>query len=557
MVKTKIFKALCVFFIYTIIQSCTESVNKHSDLMIENAVSNAYNYVYTDLDSAEICLKEANSFIETATEKGEYKYLLAKYHIFNNRWGKIEFNDSMQSLVTYLEKDGNDNEKMRIYYIIGSQYERAGENMKALEWLRKGWEIAKKEKKADFDYSISSYIGFKIGWILMNEGSSLLAKDYIMKSSQHIGMRKDSVIGLSVVSMAYYFIEEYDSARIYADRVFDIIKANGNNKYYTDRIIPQIEMYVYLNEWDKVEERMPYVLERLKNYRDDLELTFLAEWYIHLGLFHEADSVLRKVNPNSNVRTTYYTYKSYSHLFSKQHINDSALHYALLCIQYEDSILKKNDYSQAHVIDQLYNLEMAHEKENTAIKAKYRILWMCVIVSILLIVSLVISYRIHQYYKEKNQHLNRLYETALKKVDVFKHNYEVLHRIINNSTKEPNLINASEINTFIEELKKKSEVGKNITTEEQERIVDICTYLYPNLDEKLNEIYSKFSAKHKLICMLTLLNFKPSMIKNILNISSQSITYANKFVSYKITGKAIGSSSMLRAVLSDFINKVE
>ena len=124
---------------------------------------------------------------------------------------------------------------MRLYYIIGSQYERRKNTMEALTWLRKGWELAQNEKEQGFDYSIYSYIGSLIGWILMEEGSSLLAKDYIIESSRYIDKRNDSIMGLSLISMAYNFIEEYDSARLYANRTFEAIKKDSTNAFYIDR----------------------------------------------------------------------------------------------------------------------------------------------------------------------------------------------------------------------------------------------------------------------------------------------------------------------------------
>ena len=553
MIKKFFLKATFVLLLASLSYSCVDTKRNESDINVEKAVSETYRYVYTNMDSALYCLHRADKSLLSASEYGRNRYMLAHYHVRNNMWENFDYNDTLKYLVDYFEKEGSRNEQMRLYYIIGSQYERRKNTMEALTWLRKGWELAQNEKEQGFDYSIYSYIGSLIGWILMEEGSSLLAKDYIIESSRYIDKRNDSIMGLSLISMAYNLIEEYDSARLYANRTFEAIKKDSTNAFYIDRLVPQIEMYIDLKDWESVKERMPYVLKRLHEPREQLETALLAEWYIHERNFRTADSLLRIIPPTADKNTIFYKYRSFVRLFSDVHQYDSAFYYAKLCIQYEDSILKQKDFSQAHVIDQLYNLQIAQEKENKAIREKYRMLYISVLVSILLLITLLSLYLLWKKYKSKTLELERIYLQVMKRAEDIKNENERLKSVINNADRKEEESEKRRILAKIDAFKKKLKANKTISNAEKEELIELCMILYPNFDEKINAVCPNIRVRHKTIGILTLLDFKPYMISNLMDIEPQLISYSNKFLSTKIVGKEYYSTNQLKDILIKFL----
>ena len=169
--KKAFFLALPIAFL--LLTGCEKQHLNFGDTVIEQSLLRVYPTIYQNVDSAELYLHHAEPFVKEASELYRNKYLLAAYQVRNNRWEPLQFTDTLQNLVEYILENGDNNEKMRACYLAGRCFERQGDILTALEWFQKGWDLAQQEKEYGFDYSIYSYIGSKIGFILMQEGACL------------------------------------------------------------------------------------------------------------------------------------------------------------------------------------------------------------------------------------------------------------------------------------------------------------------------------------------------------------------------------------------------
>ena len=543
MKKTKI---AFLFLISSLFVCCSKRIQNNSDKVIEKVLLKVYPVIYENVDSADSCLHEAQPFLKDATEHYRNRYLLAAYQVRNNRWEPLQFTDTLNNLVEYVMENGDTNEKMRACYLTGRCFERSGDYLTALEWMQQGWEIAKNERgKKDFDYSIASYIGSKIGFLLTSEHACMLAKDYFMENAANAVTRYDSVFALNDISRAYYITEQYDSARHYAEKAYEIMNTMPYDPNYFDIVLwNQIELFEECGDWEQVAERMAYVERHPDFSYPNFHKVLLARWYLHRKDHEKAENILRKTDTHVNAKNTFSILKAYVGLFAAQEQKDSAMKYAQLCIEYQDTVLKHSDLSQGHAVDRLYHINIARQKENEALKAKIRATWIAITtVFALMLLTFALLY-LRKKYRQKAAALkdalknkendNVRIRKELKNANV-KYQQLVYESIQNNiRAGHPNM--SEEVHDRLRLIKKGCAEGTVVNKENYAFLREFCDTYYPNWEKTIQSIYPKISVFHLQVCMLTLLGFNLKMTANALDNQKQNISY-----SYKMLNKHIGN----------------
>ena len=563
--KKAFFLALPIAFL--LLTGCEKQHLNFGDTVIEQSLLRVYPTIYQNVDSAELYLHHAEPFVKEASELYRNKYLLAAYQIRNNHWEPLKYTDTLQTLVEYILENGSENEKMRACYLAGRCFEREDDNVTSLDWMYKAWEIVKANKKGkDFDYTIASYIGSKIGYLLASEYACLLAKSYFIENTSNAVTRFDSIFAFNDVSRAHFLVEEFDSAKYYADAAFKLIKELPYNANYFDVILwNDIDLFQTCNDWDAVAQRIPYVTNNKDTSYPDYHGILLANWFLHNKEYDKAYNILKEIHPQNDVKTTYHLQKCYFNLFSAQQKTDSALKYAQLCIAYEDSLLKHSDLSQGHVVDNLYNVKNAQQKENEALKAKIRATNIAIItVSLLFLLTFVAIY-LRKKYKQrtiklendikKSEERNNIVVKTLDSVK--KSNQSLVEKLQEKEDKDKEEFPRHLYRKFLQEMKEKAQKNTSVTVKEEKYLHEICNYLYPDWENKLEELIPNVNKKHKDVCMLTLLGFNARIITALMGNSKQNILYSRKYLNKRLGNIESGNQKTLEYVLEGIFGPIK
>lgn len=454
---------------------------------------------------------------------------------------------------------------MRACYLAGRCFYRAGDRLSSLEWMQKGWNISKEYKKEkDFDFSIAFYIGEKIGYTLQEEYACLLAKDYLLENASNASTPIDSIYAFNGISYAYYIIEEYDSAKHYADKAFSLIKSVPYNPNFMKKVFwGEIDVFEACREWEKVAERIPYI-ENQKEYTPYQTMLF-AQWYLYKKDYLNVEELLQNVHTKDDERAYYNILKCYFNLYNEQEKTDSAIKYAKLCMQYEDTVLKHSDLSQGHVVDNLYNVKNAQQKENEALKAKIKAIWVANATVFILIAITIFTLYLRKQYKKRTQKLendllrkDEQNEIVVKTLNTVKKNNQDLFNRIKKLEGEQQTINLEhEYKRVLEILKQKVSDEDTITDEEERMLSDICNHFYPNWEYRLEQMIPNITWKHKRVCMLALLGFTTKMINNITGNRKQDTLYSRKFLNKNLASIDSGSQKALESILESIFGPLQ
>ena len=555
------------FVIISLFIGCKNHTHNESDRAIENALQKVYPIIYENVDSAEIYLQSAAPFVNEASELYRNKYLLAAYQVRNNRWEPLQFTDTLQNLVEYILENGDNNEKMRACYLAGRCFERGGDYLTALEWMQKAWDIVKENKSnSEFDYSIATYIGSKMGFLLKEENACMLAKDYFIENASNSITLFDTLFACNDICFAYFIIEEYDSAKYYANKAFEILQRLPYEPNYMNGIIwTGIEIYEECNEWNEVEKRIPYIIDDSNNYHRNFNLYLLSKWFLHKKNYEKAESLLRQSQLNENPRTSFNILKCYFYLYNEQENKDSALKYAKLCIEYQDTVIKHSDLSQGYVVDRLYNINLSQQKENEALKAKIKAIWVAIVTVISLIFVTMLLIFVRRKYRKITQILKKENLKKDENVAFLKKNMKMMtknHQNLIDKTKD--LMKKEQQRTLpydyksvLEQIKLKSLNTNNIEKEDKEKVKEICNHLYPDWESKLETLIPNVSVHHKTVCMLTLLGFNTKMMQNYTQNNKHSLSYSRKYLNEKLSRENNSKEEFLKNTLESIFGPLQ
>ncbi len=550
---------------FFLINACEQKEN-HYDKEIADNLNDVYRCLYINVDSAERILHQSDSLLSNATELGRNRYLLASYHVRNNKWEPLQLTDTLQKLHSFIEQHGTQSEKMRMYYLVGRCFERQGDILTALEWFQKGWDLAQQEKEYGFDYSIYSYIGSKIGFILMQEGACLLAKDYIIKSIQYVNLQSDSITAYCDKANAFFIIEKYDSAKHYADYFLELIKNQTiEESYFKPALWSVMSIYEELDDWKGAEMCIKYISPSINDCSSLFSIYLYANWLIHCGDLTEANKVLNNTSKEGTTKHRYEYTKSLFRLYHEKNNIDSIVRYANMCIQYEDSLLKETDYSQGHIVDRLYNLKKAQQKENEALKAKIKAIWMAIVTVISLIFVTMLLIFVRRKYRKITQILKKENLKKDENVAFLKKNMKMMTKNHQNLIDKTNDLMKKEqqrtlpydYKSVLEQIKLKSLNTNNIEKEDKEKVKEICDHLYPDWESKLETLIPNVSVHHKTVCMLTLLGFNTKMMQNYTQNNKHSISYSRKYLNEKLSRENNSKEEFLKNTLESIFGPLQ
>ena len=507
---------------------------------------------------------------ESAMNKSRHMKLLLLKAKVRNKLAMPMSTDSLKDIADYFDKNGDSNERMLAYYILGSAYQRSQDAPMALQYFH---EAAAKADTTDSscDFLTLHRIHAWSAEILKSQFAfsdafheNSLAFKYAMKAKDTL----NAIITYEKKSNIYNALGISDSAIFIRKKLYGLYSKYGYEKEAVRSLGLLINYGVENKELSDVKHYINLYEHKSGNFNDKGDIKKGVEIYYvtkgrYLAEINELDSAeyyFRKcARTAKNYSDLKYCFDDLADIYRKRNRPDSVAKYADLARMMTDSAYAQMSTEHLQQMQAMYNYnryrQTAEEAEKDALRTKY--------ISIIIIMAIMAAAiggalavrtyimrkrraRVNEIkeYKRKineletsraelesinsglNAEVNRMIEEKTKKIDILKTEYEKNF----NNVKDKDLFECEPI--VIQIRWKARKTTKPMDKDEISRLKELFKDYRPlsNWENTLNN-------NEYLICLLVRLDFVPAEICILTDLSSSNISNIRKRLLEKMTGR--------------------
>lgn len=566
-----IYTAITRFFIFAAIPVSMSSCGD-GDSRIVQTLDAADSIMIENPDSAERLLESIGDVVTADAGKStRMRHLLLLADAKNKNFKQMPSDTLFKDVIDYYDKHGDNNERMRAYYLMGCIYRDRKEAPEAIIWYEKATECAD-TTAADCNYAFlyriygqMADVYFKVDLYKEEIQAAMKAQRYALKANEISGYIKAYVLlvrpyeGLN--DTVNILKVTYKSAELY--------KKYGMYKEAASVYGVAIGLYLRQAKYEKAAKLM-YIFENESGLFDkDGHIEKGREVYYNLkGIYYEAINKLDSAEIYYRMLPAYRyyhaAYKGLMSIYCKKNNMDSIVKFSQLA---EEAIVKDMKDSQAETVikmSALYNYtrnQKIAEAMAEEARCKQNIIYLIIIIAGVIICLSGAKYR--QYKLKKEEEIIRLndnYVEAVEKIQTLENeidmlqkdqkalltekqqNIEALNVMIENykdqynnmeyNEKEKMLFNNSVTKDFKQMSVPKLGTRKP-TPNDWKRLLAILKIYHISLYNMIND---KLPQQELYICILTRLDFSNKEISILLETSPQRITNAKASVNEKLFG---------------------
>ena len=508
---------------------------------------------------------------ESAMSKSRHMKLLLLKAKVRNKLAMPMSTDSLKYIADYFDKNGDSNERMLAYYILGCAYFDGKDAPMALQYFH---EAAAKADTTDSSCDLKnlSRIYTFLGEILykhLSPENALIAQKQAIKYAKLAKDTLNAICGYQRLTETYYYLGKYDSVISISDKSSKLFRKYGYINYAASSYGIPIFIMVENGETNKVK---PYlrIYEKESGLYDtkvnkvkkghEIHYYIKGMCYLNENKLDSAEYFFRKeLNETSDYNNHQAAAKGLYMLYKKRCNNDSVTKYAEMWNAATDSAYAQMSTEHLQQMQAMYNYnryrQTAEEAEKDALRTKY--------ISIIIIMAIMAAaiggaLAVRTYimrkrrarvdeikeYKRKinelemsraelesinsglNAEVNRMIEEKTKKIDILKTEYEKNF----NNVKDKDLFECEPI--VIQIRWKARKTTKPMDKDEISRLKELFKDYRPlsNWENTLNN-------NEYLICLLVRLDFVPAEICILTDLSSSNISNIRKRLLEKMTGR--------------------
>ena len=507
---------------------------------------------------------------ESAMSKSRHMKLLLLKAKVRNKLAMPMSTDSLKDIADYFDKNGDSNERMLAYYILGCAYFDGKDAPMALQYFHEA------AAKADTTDSNSDFLTLHRihAWsaeILKSQFAfsdafheNSLAFKYAMKAKDTL----NAIITYEKKSNIYNALGISDSAIFIRKKLYGLYSKYGYEKEAVRSLGLLINYGVENKELSDVKHYINLYEHKSGNFNNKGDIKKGVEIYYvakgrYLAEINELDSAeyyFRKcARTAKNYSDLKYCFDDLADIYRKRNRPDSVAKYADLARMMTDSAYAQMSTEHLQQMQAMYNYnryrQTAEEAEKDALRTKY--------ISIIIIMAIMAAaiggaLAVRTYimrkrrarvdeikeYKRKinelemsraelesinsglNAEVNRMIEEKTKKIDILKTEYEKNF----NNVKDKDLFECEPI--VIQIRWKARKTTKPMDKDEISRLKELFKDYRPlsNWENTLNN-------NEYLICLLVRLDFVPAEICILTDLSSSNISNIRKRLLEKMTGR--------------------
>ena len=507
---------------------------------------------------------------ESAMNKSRHMKLLLLKAKVRNKLAMPMSTDSLKDIADYFDKNGDSNERMLAYYILGSAYQRSQDAPMALQYFHEA------ATKADTTDSSCDFLTLHRTHVWSAEilksqfafsdafHENSLAFKYAMKAKDTL----NAIITYEQKSNIYNALGLSDSAIFIREKLYGLYSKYGYEKEAIRSLGLLINYGVENKELSDVKHYINLYEHKSGNFNNKGDIKKGVEIYYvakgrYLAEINELDSAeyyFRKcARTAKNYSDLKYCFDDLADIYRKRNRPDSVAKYADLARMMTDSAYAQMSTEHLQQMQAMYNYnryrQTAEEAEKDALRTKY--------ISIIIIMAIMAAaiggaLAVRTYimrkrrarvdeikeYKRKinelemsraelesinsglNAEVNRMIEEKTKKIDILKTEYEKNF----NNVKDKDLFECEPI--VIQIRWKARKTTKPMDKDEISRLKELFKDYRPlsNWENTLNN-------NEYLICLLVRLDFVPAEICILTDLSSSNISNIRKRLLEKMTGR--------------------
>ena len=348
-------------------------------------------------------------------ERKHMEAMLTDYEQRNSQYDTLSI-DSTRRLADFFSRHGDAHQRMRAYYLLGCAHETAGESPQALDMFYKSLEQAD-TTASDCDYKRLSRIHGQMAAVYNKQRAPQLEIEEERIAVKCAWRAKDTLAALIYyqhLALPYHMLNQLDSVLYYSKEATRLFLEIGSKEHAANSLGVMIDVHLRQKNYDKAKDAL-IEYENNSNLFDSAgRVRNGAEIYYYLkGQYYEAiyqnDSAeyyYRKLlNSLSDFNQKEAAYKGLMSVYEKAGIADSAIKYASLYCDVNDSASIASSSEEIIRMHALYNYNAnerkAKEKEREALN--YRRAIGAVLIAVLLLTFVVYQYIKHQKEQKRKE----------------------------------------------------------------------------------------------------------------------------------------------------------
>ena len=472
-----------------------------------------------------------------------------------------------KDLVSYYDSNGTPNDRVLAHYLLGCVYRDLGEAPHAVDCYLDAVSLAD-TTSADCDFYTLSSVYSQLATVFYRQ---LLLSNEIeaRKKASHYAflanMPKWGIYNIDMIAGTYILMNKKDSAEIILKSVLEQYRKFG---YFQQALRSSKTLMLLYTESPQRLAEAKILMNRFESeselFNEHHELPpSQRQYYYYKGLYYEgvnkldsAEFYYRRISrPNMKAAQKDPMYRGLLSVFKKRHQADSIAKYAQLYCEVNDSSIAKKDQELTAQMASLYNYNRykneALEKENTALEAQNRFLYLCIFVALGLLVLAYIGKKFLKWRKEKLLELkSRSQVVEMLQNEVSQHEREKTQIVEEKSQL------AQENHTLKEEIgqmkiRENAIASENLSDEPIVKQINELVLKPRTMTQEEWRLLTKAFARHcpqllsdlrlhkanrvmTRVCMLSALNVRHNEQAALLDITKQEVTNAKTAINLKL-----------------------
>ena len=507
---------------------------------------------------------------ESAMNKSRHMKLLLLKAKVRNKLAMPMSTDSLKDIADYFDKNGDSNERMLAYYILGSAYQRSQDAPMALQYFH---EAAAKADTTDSscDFLTLHRIHVWSAEILRSQFAfsdafheNSLAFKYAMKAKDTL----NAIITYEQKANIYKLKGNIDSVISIREKLYGLYSKYGYKRETAYSLGPLIDIYAKRGNISKAKhaldlyEKMSERFDKYGKIKKGLEIFYAIKGYYYLSI-NDYDSARlcfdKCLKTTSNYPNDFgYSYEGLTELYKKLHRPDSVAKYSELTRQMSDTIYAQMSTEHLQQMQAMYNYnryrQTAEEAEKDALRTKYIsiIIIMAIMAAAIggaLAVRTYIIRKRRARVNEIKEYKRKINELEMSKTELESINsglHAEVNRMIEEKTKEIEVLRAEYEDKFKDIKDKMIFEDKPVIKRIKQHARKTHSRIGKEDSGLLKEMFRDYKPLSKwentlndneyLICLLIRLNFVPAEICILTDSSSSNISNIRKRLLVKMTG---------------------
>ena len=490
-----------------------------------------------------------------------------------NRSGEPMLNDSLaEDLVSYFDRHGDANERMRSRYILGRTYYCLGELPRALETYNEAADCAD-TTAADCDYYTLCRIHAQMSTVFHRQvqpRSQLTELDVAVACAKKANDSLAVVESLSQMVEAYKYLHEADSVIILSEVAAKLFKDLGRNEKASQILASTITTHVKeghliiaKNYLDYYETESGY-FDRIGNIQNGREIYYYVKgnYYLAVHQLDSAEYMFRKeLRDGKDYNNQIAGCKGLQSVYEQRRIPDSIAKYAKLCYELNDSAYSLSEMQNIQKFQASYNYnyqkQLAEQSKRDA--ERLRIIFVSIVVILLVVCgSAFVLYRAKKQktlaeYRQNLESLGKI-QSELQELCggdadipafIAKKNKEICDLQCKVSEYKKSQVDKDKANLEdrlshakavcqLSELLNDNPV-RQASREQIRQITNLINEQIPAFYNALNSSVVLRPVEYE-VCMLIRCHFKPSAVGKLLGLDEAYVSNVRRRILYKVYG---------------------